>query len=129
MSVDEIGGLKELFKKFDTDNSGTITFDELKYGLKRLGSALSKNEIQMLMDAVTPLTLNHSFSGKYIMILIFVLSACSLVLSATSQQYFSLTTNQPPAISHQYFSLRTNQHQSSATSQTNMLYIVASLSG
>jgi hypothetical protein len=73
MSVDEIGGLKELFKKFDTDNSGTITFDELKYGLKRLGSALSKNEIQMLMDAVTPLTLNHSFSGKYIMILIFVL--------------------------------------------------------
>jgi Ca2+-binding EF-hand superfamily protein len=65
VSVDEIGGLKELFKKSDTDNSGTITFDELKYGLKRLGSALSKDEIQMLMDAVSaPLTLNHSFSGK-----------------------------------------------------------------
>jgi hypothetical protein len=31
-------------------------------------------------------------------------------LSATSQQYFSLTTNQPPATS-QYSSLRTNQHQ------------------
>jgi hypothetical protein len=27
-----------------------------------------------------------------------------LVLSATSQQYFSLTTNQPPATSQQYFS-------------------------
>jgi hypothetical protein len=48
-------------------------------------------------------------------------TVCSLGLSATSQQYFSLTTNQPSATSQQYFSLRTNQHQSSATSQTNML--------
>jgi hypothetical protein len=46
-------------------------------------------------------------------------AACSLGLSATSQQYFSLTTNQPPATSQQYFSLRINQHQTSATSQTN----------
>jgi hypothetical protein len=37
------------------------------------------------------------------------LLACSLGLSATSQQYFSLRTNQPPATSQQYFSLRTNQ--------------------
>jgi hypothetical protein len=49
--------------------------------------------------------------------------ACSLGLSATSQQYFSLTTNQPPANSQQYFSLRTNQHQPSATSQPNRLQI------
>jgi hypothetical protein len=47
------------------------------------------------------------------------ITLCSFGLSATSQQYFSLKTNQPPAISQQYFSLRTNQHQSSATSQTN----------
>jgi hypothetical protein len=47
--------------------------------------------------------------------------ACSLGLSATSQQYFSLTTNQPPPTSQQYFSLGTNQLQPSATSQTNML--------
>jgi hypothetical protein len=47
--------------------------------------------------------------------------ACSFGLSATSQQYFYLRTNQPPAISQQYFSLRTNQHQPSATSQTNRL--------
>jgi hypothetical protein len=48
-------------------------------------------------------------------------AACSLGLSATSQQYFSLTTNQPLATSQQYFSLRTNQHQPLATSQTNRL--------
>jgi hypothetical protein len=36
---------------------------------------------------------------------------CSLGLSATSQQYFSLRTNPPPPTNQQYFSLRTNQHQ------------------
>jgi hypothetical protein len=46
---------------------------------------------------------------------------CSLGLSATGQQYFSLRTNQPPATSQQYHSLRTNQHQPSATSQPNRL--------
>jgi hypothetical protein len=44
-----------------------------------------------------------------------------LGLSATSQQYFSLRTNQPLATSQQYSSLRTNQHQPSATSQPNGL--------
>jgi hypothetical protein len=43
-------------------------------------------------------------------------------LSAISQQYFSLRTNQPPATSQQYFSLRTNQHQPSATGKTNTLF-------
>jgi hypothetical protein len=48
-------------------------------------------------------------------------SPCSFGISATSQQYFSLITNQPPATIQQYFSLRTNQHQPSATSKTNSL--------
>jgi hypothetical protein len=50
---------------------------------------------------------------------------CSLGLSATSQQYFSLRPNQPPATSQQYYSLRTNQHQPSATSQPNRLKVGA----
>lgn len=36
----------------DTDNSGTITFDELKEGLKRVGSELMESEIKDLMNAV-----------------------------------------------------------------------------
>ena len=36
----------------DTDNSGTITFEELKSGLKRVGSELMESEIKALMDAV-----------------------------------------------------------------------------
>lgn len=51
-SEEEIGGLKELFKMLDTDNSGTITFEELKEGLRRVGSELMESEIKDLMDAV-----------------------------------------------------------------------------
>ncbi|KAL6338025.1 hypothetical protein AAG906_010589 [Vitis piasezkii] len=51
LSEEEIGGLRELFKMIDTDNSGTITFDELKDGLKRVGSELMESEIRDLMDA------------------------------------------------------------------------------
>ncbi|CAL9086450.1 unnamed protein product [Musa acuminata var. zebrina] len=51
LSEEEIGGLKELFNMIDTDKSGTITFDELKDGLKRVGSEMMESEIQALMDA------------------------------------------------------------------------------
>lgn len=51
LSEEEIGGLKELFKMIDTDNSGTITYEELKDGLKRVGSNLMESEIKSLMDA------------------------------------------------------------------------------
>jgi hypothetical protein len=50
-------------------------------------------------------------------------SACSFGLSATSQQYFSLRTNQPPVTSQQYSSLRRDQHKPSATSQPNRLHV------
>ena len=37
----------------DTDNSGAITFEELKVGLERLGSGLTDNEIRSIMEAVS----------------------------------------------------------------------------
>ncbi|CAM6108663.1 unnamed protein product [Calypogeia fissa] len=51
LSEEEIAGLKEMFKMMDTDNSGTITFEELKAGLKRVGSDLMESEIHELMEA------------------------------------------------------------------------------
>ncbi|XP_071685857.1 calcium-dependent protein kinase 26-like [Rutidosis leptorrhynchoides] len=51
LSEEEIAGLKEMFKAMDTDNSGAITFDELKAGLRRFGSTLKDTEIRDLMDA------------------------------------------------------------------------------
>lgn len=46
-------GLKEMFKGMDTDNSGTITLEELKQGLSNQGTKLSENEVKQLMEAVS----------------------------------------------------------------------------
>lgn len=37
----------------DTDQSGTITYEELKTGLAKLGSKLSEAEVKQLMEAVS----------------------------------------------------------------------------
>lgn len=41
-----------MFKSIDTDNSGTITYEELKSGLPKLGTRLSEKEVKQLMEAV-----------------------------------------------------------------------------
>ncbi|KAF5949649.1 hypothetical protein HYC85_011642 [Camellia sinensis] len=51
LSQDEIQGLKQMFTNIDTDNSGTITYEELKTGLARLGSKLTEAEVKQLMEA------------------------------------------------------------------------------
>ncbi|PHT59917.1 Calcium-dependent protein kinase 3 [Capsicum baccatum] len=51
---EEIIGLKEMFKSIDTDNSGTITFQELKAGLTKMGTKISESEVRQLMKAVFP---------------------------------------------------------------------------
>ncbi|KAI9113326.1 hypothetical protein K1719_015851 [Acacia pycnantha] len=51
LSEEEIKGLKQMFNNMDTDNSGTITLEELRAGLTKLGSKLNESEIQQLMDA------------------------------------------------------------------------------
>ena len=48
----EIQGLKQTFNSMDTDGSGTITLEELKVGLHKLGSKLTESEIEALMEAV-----------------------------------------------------------------------------
>jgi calcium-dependent protein kinase len=41
-----------MFKSMDTDDSGTITFEELKAGLPKLGSKMTESEVRQLMEAV-----------------------------------------------------------------------------
>ncbi|NP_001266075.1 calcium-dependent protein kinase 21-like [Cicer arietinum] len=50
LSEEEIKGLKAMFANMDTDNSGTITYEELKTGLARIGSRLSETEVKQLME-------------------------------------------------------------------------------
>ncbi|KAG6517384.1 hypothetical protein ZIOFF_020770 [Zingiber officinale] len=51
LSEEEIKGLKEMFKNMDSDNSGTITLEELKKGLASQGTKLSEFEVKQLMEA------------------------------------------------------------------------------
>ncbi|KAI3721921.1 hypothetical protein L2E82_32940 [Cichorium intybus] len=51
LSKEEIARLKQIFKMIDTDNSGYITFDELKEGLKRCGADLDESDIHDLMQS------------------------------------------------------------------------------
>ncbi|KAL5731388.1 Calcium-dependent protein kinase 29 [Ranunculus cassubicifolius] len=51
LTTEEIKGLQQMFNNMDTDRSGTITLEELKNGLSRLGSKLTEPEIKQLMDA------------------------------------------------------------------------------
>uniref|UniRef100_A0ACD5U3C6 Uncharacterized protein n=1 Tax=Avena sativa TaxID=4498 RepID=A0ACD5U3C6_AVESA len=51
LSEEEIRGLKEMFKGMDSDNSGTITVDELRKGLAKKGTKLTETEVQQLMEA------------------------------------------------------------------------------
>lgn len=66
LSEDEIAGLREMFKMIDADNSGQITFEELKAGLKRVGANLKESEIYDLMQAVIiQITISSSNSYLY----------------------------------------------------------------
>ncbi|MBA0762354.1 hypothetical protein Gotri_011988 [Gossypium trilobum] len=53
LSEEEIQGLKEMFKTIDSDNSGTITLEELKQGLAKQGTKLTEYEVKQLMEAVS----------------------------------------------------------------------------
>lgn len=55
-----------MFTNMDTDKSGTITYEELKAGLARLGSKLTESEVRQLMDAVrNPLFNKYIYSFRF----------------------------------------------------------------
>lgn len=55
-----------MFTNIDTDKSGTITYEELKAGLARLGSKLTEAEVQQLMEAVSTYRSLNVFDHCYL---------------------------------------------------------------
>eukprot|EP00262_Sarcandra_glabra_P012600 TRINITY_DN327_c0_g1_i4.p1 TRINITY_DN327_c0_g1~~TRINITY_DN327_c0_g1_i4.p1 ORF type:complete len:528 (-),score=86.13 TRINITY_DN327_c0_g1_i4:399-1982(-) len=51
LSVEEVAGIKEMFKMMDTSNNGQITLEELKIGLQKTGQLVPDRDVQMLMEA------------------------------------------------------------------------------
>lgn len=50
---EQIDGIKQMFYMMDTDNTGDLSFDELKAGLHNIGHVLPDPDVRMLMDAVS----------------------------------------------------------------------------
>ena len=52
LPIKEIQKLREKFTEMDTDGNGTLTYDELKAGLAKLGSMLTETDVKQYMQAV-----------------------------------------------------------------------------
>lgn len=52
LSVEEVEVIRDMFTLMDTDNDGKVTYDELKAGLRKVGSQLGEPEIKLLMEVV-----------------------------------------------------------------------------
>ncbi|PNX98173.1 calcium-dependent protein kinase 30-like protein, partial [Trifolium pratense] len=50
LSLEEVEIIKDMFTLMDTDKDGRITYEELKAGLRKVGSQLAEPEIKLLMD-------------------------------------------------------------------------------
>ncbi|KAA8542373.1 hypothetical protein F0562_023491 [Nyssa sinensis] len=50
LSVEEVEVIRDMFTLMDTDNDGKVTYEELKAGLRKVGSQLADPEIKLLMD-------------------------------------------------------------------------------
>ncbi|KAG6573022.1 calcium-dependent protein kinase 10-like [Cucurbita pepo subsp. pepo] len=50
LSVEEVEVIRDMFSLMDTDNDGKVSFEELKAGLKKVGSQLGEPEMKMLME-------------------------------------------------------------------------------
>ncbi|GMH40545.1 hypothetical protein BSKO_08449 [Bryopsis sp. KO-2023] len=51
LPADEIAGLRTMFESMDTDKSGTVTVEELRQGMKRMGTKIPDKELQAIMEA------------------------------------------------------------------------------
>ncbi|CAN0900758.1 Calcium-dependent protein kinase 10 [Linum grandiflorum] len=50
LSLEEVEVIRDMFTLMDTDGDGKITYEELKAGLRKVGSQLAEPEIKMLME-------------------------------------------------------------------------------
>ncbi|KAH7550368.1 hypothetical protein JRO89_XS13G0179300 [Xanthoceras sorbifolium] len=50
LSVAEVEIIRDMFTLMDTDNDGKVTYEELKAGLRKVGSQLAEPEMKMLME-------------------------------------------------------------------------------
>lgn len=50
LSVEEVEVIRNMFNLMDTDNDGKVTYEELKAGMRKVGSQLGESEIRLMME-------------------------------------------------------------------------------
>ncbi|KAG6506715.1 hypothetical protein ZIOFF_032042 [Zingiber officinale] len=50
LSVEEVADIKEMFENLDINKKGQINFDELKYGLLKLGRQVADSDVKAIME-------------------------------------------------------------------------------
>ncbi|KAK1373320.1 Calcium-dependent protein kinase [Heracleum sosnowskyi] len=50
LSIEEVEVMRDMFTLMDTNNDGKVTYQELRDGLRKVGSQLAEPEIKMMMD-------------------------------------------------------------------------------
>ncbi|KAL1812485.1 hypothetical protein ACET3Z_022550 [Daucus carota] len=50
LTIEEVEVIRDMFALMDTDSDGKVTYEELKAGLRKVGSQLAEPEIKLLMD-------------------------------------------------------------------------------
>lgn len=53
LSLEEVEVIRDMFALMDTDKDGKVTYEELRAGLRKVGSQLAEPEIKMLMEVVS----------------------------------------------------------------------------
>ncbi|KAG6487562.1 hypothetical protein ZIOFF_056150 [Zingiber officinale] len=53
LSVEEIADIKEMFENMDINIKRQINFDELKYGLHKLGHQVADSDVKALLEAIS----------------------------------------------------------------------------
>lgn len=73
LSIEEVEVIRDMFTLMDSDGDGKVTFDELKSGLKKVGSQLAEPEIKLLMDVVIHINFHTTIQIMFWNIKIWVL--------------------------------------------------------
>nr|GMC75850.1 calcium-dependent protein kinase 10-like [Ipomoea batatas] len=70
LSVGEVEVIRDMFTLMDTDGNGQVTYDELKAGLRKVGSQLAEPEIKLLMDVADVDGNGHLDYGEFVAVII-----------------------------------------------------------
>ena len=62
---EQVDGIREIFHMMDTDKNGSLSFDELKDGLHKIGHPVADPDVKMLIEAV----IDVFFAGFFILFL------------------------------------------------------------